>query len=327
MNLINPRTIAGTALFFILLIYGMAWITDIEPGEVGLTIKKIGSDKGILPETLDTGMHMIEPFMYDVAVYDTRLKQYQLDDIPASTKDGQPILVDMSVELGLVDKNVPTLHENIGRDYYNQVVYPALRSTLRNTTTQELSDEIYTGDGRISIQNTVQKAMRDRTEPLGMRITINLREITFQNQQFVEALEEKAKAQQKVEIERRNAEAAVNTAKKVENIAEGEKQKRIKAAEAQKEEIRLKGLGERLAKEQEAKGNLALYRAEAEGTRLQVNAFGSGATYASVKWAENMGPNVKVYGIPTGSPGTTSLMDLNGILKGAFTAPTTNGSK
>jgi len=75
----------------------------------------------------------------------------------------------------------------------------------------------------------------------------------------------------------------------------------------------------RQKKEQEAKGILAIAQAEAEGTRLQVNAFGDGKTYASVKWAENLGPNVKVWGIPTGTPGTTSLMDINGIVKGAFT--------
>ena len=273
---------------------------------------------------LPPGIRWVDPIQNDVFTYDARLKQYNLDGVLSSTKDGQPIKVDLSVEMGLIGEAIPTLHQNIGRAYYDQVVYPAIRSTLRNTTTEELSDEIYTGEGRSHIQNKMQQVLRDKLKPLGFRISVNLREIIFTNADFVDLLENKAKAQQKVEIERRNAEAAVNTAKKEANIAEGKKQARIKAAEAQKEEIRLKGLGERLAKEQEAKGNLALYRAEAEGTRLQVHAYGNGATYASVQWAKNMGPNVKVYGIPTGSPGSTAVMDLNGILKGAFTGNQTN---
>jgi hypothetical protein len=56
-----------------------------------------------------------------------------------------------------------------------------------------------------------------------------------------------------------------------------------------------------------------------EGTRLQVQAYGDGKTYASVKWAENLAPKLKVWGVPTGSPGTGTMVDLNGMLKGAFT--------
>ena len=43
-----------------------------------------------------------------------------------------------------------------------------------------------------------------------------------------------------------------------------------------------------------------------------------GDKIVALKWAETLGPNVKVYGIPTGAPGTASMMDLNGILSGAF---------
>lgn len=44
-----------------------------------------------------------------------------------------------------------------------------------------------------------------------------------------------------------------------------------------------------------------------------------GRELVSIEWAKNLGPNVKVYAIPTGAPGTTSLMDLNGIMQGALT--------
>lgn len=318
MNGISIRLVAGIILIAIVLLYGLVGLNNIELGEVGLRVRMLGMGRGST-EMLPPGTRWVDPIMNDVFIYDARLKQYDLPGAPASTKDGQPIKVDLSVELGLIGGEIPTLHQNIGRSYYDQVVYPAIRSTLRNTTTEELSDEIYTGEGRKHIQDTMEERLRDKLMEMGFRISVNLREIVFTNEDFVGLLENKAKAQQKVEIERRNAEAAVNIAKRKANIAEGEKQARIKAAEAQKEEIRLKGLGERLAKEQEAKGNLALYKAEAEGTRLQVNAYGSGRTYASVQWAKNMGPNVKVYGIPTGSPGSSAIMDLNGILKGAFT--------
>lgn len=310
--------IAGIVAACLLAIYGVVGITTIDPGEVGLLIKMLGSNRGMQKETLDTGWYWVEPFRYDVAVYDTRLKQFSIKDMPAQTMDGQPIRVDISLEIGLKDQAVPNLHERIGRDYFDQVVWPATRAAVRNNTSTQLSDNVYTGEGRKHIQTQIEATLTKKLKDFGIMVAINLRDVKFTNSEFVATLEEKAAAAQKVIIETRNAEAAVQTAKRVENQAEGEKQKRIKAAEAEKEEIRLRGLGQRLAKEQEAKGNLALYRAEAEGTRLQVQAYGGGDTYASVKWAEHMGPNVKVYGFPTGAAGTNSFMDLNGIFGKAF---------
>jgi hypothetical protein len=113
-----------------------------------------------------------------------------------------------------------------------------------------------------------------------------------------------------------NAQEAI----KVANIAEGQKQKqkRIKEAEAEKEELRLQGEGKKLRDIEIAAGNLALFKAKAEGTRLQVLAYGSGDTYASVKWAESIGPDFQVYGVPTGAPSTSSIVDLNSVIQGAF---------
>jgi hypothetical protein len=41
-----------------------------------------------------------------------------------------------------------------------------------------------------------------------------------------------------------------------------------------------------------------------------------GARIVEIEWAQNLGPNVKVYGFPTGAQGTNSFMDVNGFFKG-----------
>lgn len=317
-SLLNIKTYSIALLVSMLAIYGLSGITSISPGEVGLKIKMLGENRGMQKDTLDTGMYWIEPFLYDVVSYDTRSYQETLNDLTATTKDGQPVQVDLSLEISLRDSYVPQLHETVGKDYFDKIVYPAIRSSIRNNIPSQLSDNVYTQEGRLSIQDVIQKDMEDKFLERGIVVHTNLRDVTFVNNQFVATLERKASAAQEEIIEQRLAAAAVQQAIKVANQAEGAKQKRIKEAEAEKEELRLKGEGERLKKEEEAKGILAIAKANAEGTRLQVMAYGDGKTYASVKWAENLGPNVKVYGIPTGSPGTASMMDLNGILGGAF---------
>ena len=321
---IQPKALvklaSGVTLGVVLGIYGLAGITSIEPGEAGLLVKMIGEGRGMQEETLDTGWHWIEPFKYDVVVYDTRSYQELIEDMPAQTADGQPILVDLSVELSLEDGNVPNLHEKIGRDYYDKVVYPALRSVIRNSTSTELSDQIYTGVGRGRIQELITDTMKSHVGKYGINVYVNLRDIQFTNRDFVATLERKASAAQLEEINRREAVAAEQAAIRVANVAEGEKQKRIKAAEAQAEELRLQGFGERQQKEEQAKGILAVGQAEAEVVRLRNEAMDGpgGDKIVALAWAENMGPNVKVYAVPTGAPGTASMMDLNGLLGGAL---------
>jgi len=273
-------------------------------------------------EILRAGTRWVDPVMYDTPIYNYQARQYNegLQNVETQTKDGQPVVVDISLEISLNPALVPHLHENIGRDYYNEVVYPAVRSAIRDEVPSEESEFIYTSDGRKKVQKKIQALMTDKFKHRGINIIVNLRDIDFTNSAFIATLEQKAGAAQQVIIETRNAEAAEQQAIKMANLAEGEKQKRIRAAEALQEEIRLEGLGQRQAKEEEAKGNLALAQAEAEGRRLLNEAMDGpgGDKIVAIEWARNMGPNVKVYGFPTGSPGTSSIMDLNGLMKGAF---------
>ncbi len=302
--------------------FGIAGYVDIDPGEVGIVIGKIGKDKGMKEATLPIGTTWINPITNDVVVYNTRQQQYQaqLTDMPSQTSDGQPVLVDLSLEIGLDKPGVPTLHDKVGEDWYSEVIYPATRSAVRDLVPSASSDEVYTEEGRSIIQKKIQAFLTSKGKPYGILINVNLRAIDFENKAFVKKIEAKAIAQQEIEIENRNALTAENTAKKMANLAEGEKQKRIKAAEAKREEARLEGEGRRLQKEEDAIGILAIATAEAEGIKLRRLAYaGEGGTeLVSIAWAENLGPNVKVYGFPTGAPGTNSIMDLNGMMQGAF---------
>ena len=322
-KLIRLGGIATLALFVVL--YVLAGVTKIVPGEVGLVVKQIGSDRGILEQTLDTGYRWVEPFTNDVVTYDTRIKQFKPKEaIPSTTKDGQPILIELSLEIGLVDAGVPNLHERVGGRYFEQLVYPAMRAAIRNSTSAKLSDEIYTAEGRIYVQDQVQTYLQDKVGAYGISVAVNLRDLQFQNEDFNRQLEKKAQEAQQIEIKRREALSAENEAIRVANIAEGQKQQTIKQAEAERERLRLQGEGERLQKEEIAKGILAVGQAEAEAMRLKSLALGAkgGEHLVGLAWAESISPNIKFWGVPTGAPGTQNIMDLNGVLNKLGTGQT-----
>ena len=60
--------------------------------------------------------------------------------------------------------------------------------------------------------------------------------------------------------------------------------------------------------------------AEAEGVRLRREALSGagGQELVSIEWAKNVGSKIQIYGVPTGAPGTTSVMDINKVIQGAF---------
>lgn len=320
MNL-NLIKLSGFGLIaLIIAIYVFAGLTHVNPGETTILIKNIGSNKGMQPEPLLTGTHWVDPWTYDVVTYDTRLRQMEEVTESAGTGDGQPITIVGSLQLGLDPKHVPQLHQELGQDFYSRVIHPALISIIKNKAPSQNSDEAYTLKGREAIEKSINDELTGRYGKDGIIVVFNLKDLTFANKQYVGILEAKALATQKIQVETRLAAAAVQEAAKVSNTAEGQKQARIRAAEANREEQRLKGEGSRLGKEEEAKGNLALATAEARGIELRRQALSGagGSELVSIEWAKQMGPNIKVYAFPTGAPGTSSIMDLNGIMQGAL---------
>ena len=301
---------AGITLLLVAAIWGIAGLTVIDPGEVGLVVRQFGENRGMQKITLDTGTHWVEAFTNDAIVVDTRLKQYKLVDIPSNTKDGQPILVDVVFEIGLLDSNVPNLIENIGTDWYTQVVYPAAKSAIRNNTSEKMSDEVYTGEGRASIQEQLTNELGSRLEQYGIRITANLSDIEFTNSDFVATLERKAKAAQEETIQARLADAAVAEALKVQAVAEGQKFKVVQEAEAEKQRLRLQGEGVMLQKEAEALGILAVGQAEADVIKMKATALiGSGGELCrDIEVLGGLGKTVEFYGVPTGAEGTNTYI-------------------
>lgn len=296
------------ALFFV--IFGIASMTTIEPGEVGLVVKQFGDNRGVQETTLNTGTQFINPFTNDVIIYDTRLRQYDMEDVPSGTQDGQPVQLDVSFEIGLIDNLVPLLHERVGQNYFDQVIMPASRAAIRTATANKMSDQIYTGKGRSAIQEELNNSLTAKLEPLGITITSNLRDIEFLNADFVAVLEEKAKAAQEETIQERKAAGARQEALKIKAIAEGQKFKTVQEAEAKREQLKLQGEGYRLQKEEEAKGILAVATAEAEGINLKQRALSGpgGQLLRDIEVLGGLGKTVEFYGVPTGAPGTNTYI-------------------
>jgi len=306
------RSVAGTVLVVILALWGIAGITNVELGETGIKTVMLGSDRGHT-EPIFTGTRWIEPFSNDVDVYYTKYEQYDLsgaDAVQSQTNDGQPVNLRVSFQIGLIPEQVPWLHENVGQNWYFDVFYPAAIKAIKDSSARLSSDEIYTGVGRTTMAEAIQTQLEAALDGYGIRFQTNLRDVVFKNAEFLSTLEEKARAAQQEEIQRRYALAASQAAIAVQNKAEGQKFKIEQEALAERRRLELIGEGERLQKQEIALGILAVGNAEAEVIRMKANALAGsgGALYRDIQILGGLGESVEYYGTPTGAPGTSTYI-------------------
>ncbi len=315
-------------VIFLLLILSLGW-TTVKPTEVAVEINKVKGE--VKTEPLGVGYQFYNKWKTDLVKYNVAIKSYPPDTekseksneycMELKTNDGQKVNVDVTILYGLKAKEVPQLHQEIGRNYENEVLLPQIRSEGRLVIGEFSAEELYQG----KVRETIQDKLRDRLSQAVSKypaITVHdvlIRHLSFDGR-FEQAIEDKKLAAQQVEINKNKALAQEQEALRIEAEARGEKLKAIQAAQGRAESAMVEADGERYKLEQEAAGMLAKLKAEAEGKRLLTEALGGGSNVVALKFAENIPDKLQIWGVPTGSNSNT-FMDLNGMFGGMFKQP------
>ena len=99
--------------------------------------------------------------------------------------------------------------------------------------------------------------------------------------------------------------------------ARGMKLKALQEAEGRAQSAKIEADAARYKLEQEAAGNLAIFKANAEGQQLLANALGGGQNVVALKFAEKISEKLRIYGYPVGQQ-STSIMDVSGMFGEMF---------
>ena len=321
-------------LFFLILTFG--WV-NIEPTDVGVEVNKIAGS--ISPVPMGVGYHFYNKWKTDIAVYTVSARSFPKDSMKTEhkdvwnmslkTNDGQNVDIDMTIIYSLNAKDVPALHQTVGKNYEDQIVLPQVRSEARIAIGGYSAEDIYQGKVRDEIQKQIKQKL---VENLAQYPAINIQDALMRDfafsKEFEHAIEQKKLAAQTVEVNKNLALAAEQNAKTQEANARGEKLKVIQGAQGKGETAKIMAEAEAAAKkvnadaeryrlEQEAAGKLAIYKGEAEGKKLSADALGGGQNVVALEFAQKIAPSLQIWGIPTGQQ-STSLMDLNGMFGGMF---------
>jgi len=175
-------------LSVIMLIAGILMIVAsgmriVNAGNVGVQIL-FGNVK---KDVLDAGIHVVNPII-KVTQMSIRTQaytmsgtveegQYKSDDaIVALTSDGVSIKLDVTVWFHLIKENAAEVYKNIGMDYTEKIVRPAVRTAVRNAVVESKAEDIYSAKRN----NVVQAMEKQLSADLGGR-GIKMEKILLRN--------------------------------------------------------------------------------------------------------------------------------------------------
>lgn len=305
--------------------FSLVGIKNIKSNEVGVKIEKLG--RNIDQKPIMVGYEFYFKPATDVVIYKVGARSYPEDvmgnengkeyTMDLKTNDGQNMQLDLTIIYSLRPADVPSLHQEIGPNYEDQILLPQIRSEARLAIGKYSSEEIYQGKVRDDIQQGIKErlAIALKKYPAIEVQDALIRSFEF-SPAFENAIEQKKLAAQKVEINKNEALAQKEESLRMQAEAEGRKMQLLQDAEGKTQAVRMAADADRYRLEQEAAGMLAKYKAEAEGRKLQAEALGGGENVVALEFARAIPPHFQIWGIPVGQ-NTTSIMDM-GIFKDMF---------
>ncbi len=274
---VSTGRIIGIALVVIIvLVVVFSSYTIIAPGHRGVVVTLGRVEENVLGE----GFHLILPPLVRQAVpVDVRTKKLEVY-AEAASSDLQLINITGVLNYHLNPQSVNKLYQEVGLDYENIIIVPALQEAIKAATAQFRIERILIE--REGLKSIIQENLAQRLALNDIVVDqLSLANIEF-SEEFNRAIErkqvaEQAALQKQYELQAAQKEVEITLAR-----AEGEKQASIIAAEGRAESRRVEA-------EAEA-GALALIAAQLRGNPDLVK----------YEWATRLSPSVRTVLLPAG---------------------------
>ena len=265
----------GFAVLGTLLIIGVLVLViglwAYQPVKVG-TVQIVTRFGGLTGRVLEPGLNWITPGIDSTTTIHTRLRSYETSDNPgqtgadhqdwfvnAQTVDGQQIDIKYTVLFRIPAENAVDVFTNIGdmEAVVENVIKANSRNLVRLIAQSYTAEQLYSGD-TFEYEEHVRRELEVIFAEHGIIIEDFLvRKIEF-DEEYIRSIENQQIAQENIETERYNAEAALFTAEREANEAAGR-------AEATRLQSEADNYAARQAADAEA------YAIEVQGAALRAN--------------------------------------------------------
>lgn len=194
-------------------------ITVVNPGHTGVVVTLGKVEEGVLQE----GIHVKAPFIQSVVKIDNRIRKLEVST-EAFSKDLQSVQTVLAINYRVDTAKSFSIYKNIGADYENVLVIPAVNEVLKAITATYTAEESVTN--RSLISEGLVTGLNEKLNNIGLYVTdVNIIDFDFSDA-FITAIEEKQVAQQQL------------------LKAETEKKTKITNAKAEAEAVKIKAEAE-----------------------------------------------------------------------------------
>jgi len=210
--LTRRRFLAVVSGLFLVILFLASTVT-IRAGSRGVVFDVF---RGVLPQPLSEGLHIILPVIQQVTRYDVRTHAYTMsqrqgesqrqsetirgdhETLWAPTADGLKVGLEITVRYKPDPARLPELHRHIGPDYEAKIIRPAIRNVSRMVVSEYNISDVYS-----KRRATIQQQIFDRLKGMFARDglvceEVLLRDVLF-SKEYEAALESKMMAGQKVQ--------------------------------------------------------------------------------------------------------------------------------
>ncbi len=214
-----PKIIIIAVIALVLIAVLFNCFTVVQAGHTGVVVTLGKVNEGVLQE----GVHLKAPFIQEVVKIDNRIVKLEVDT-ESFSKDLQTVNTTLAINYRVDTKMSYSIYKNIGANYEDVLITPAVNEVLKATTARYTAEESVTN--RALISEGLVKGLNEKLNDIGLYVTdVNIINFDF-SEAFITAIEEKQVAQQKL------------------LKAETEKQTAITNAEAEAETIKIKAQAE-----------------------------------------------------------------------------------
>ncbi len=167
---------------------------EVPAGARGVLFQRLGG--GTEDRAYGEGLHIVPPWNYMV-LYDIR-RQDREEAMEILTSNGLAVRMDFSVRYFPIPEELPTLHQTVGRNYYDVIIRPSVRSTVRRVVGRYTPEQIYSSK-RDEIQAAIFEGILEAVEGKNIRIEAALIRNVILPKKLQSAIEEKLQEEQRSE--------------------------------------------------------------------------------------------------------------------------------
>ena len=184
----------GIIVLIIIGVVASASVQIVDSGHRGVLLHRSAVDTTFLP--LEEGLHFVTPFQDSVVNMEVRTLKF-VKSTSSASKDLQTVSTEVTVNYRPSPTSVHTLYKEVGLDYENRVIQPAVEEVVKQVTARYNAEELITK--RPQVKADIETEITTRLNVYNINTdVISITDFQF-SPLFAQAIESKVEAEQKAQ--------------------------------------------------------------------------------------------------------------------------------